>query len=316
MTDIVSFGEATLRLQTPRGKQITRASHFDAAAGGPESNTAVVASELGADSVWFSRLPDSPLGHRVVAELRSHGVRTGVSWGDDDEELATAFVDVGAAPRERTEIYHDNESAFTAVHAGNLPLEVVQEATYFYLTGTTPARSKRTAAATKTLLERAAEANTTVCFDLRYRERDWSREEARSACKSLFPHVDVLFATLEEAESVFDETGDPVEVAHAMRTSFGLESVVLTHGDGGALVAHDDAVHETEPVEAVVVDDAGSADAFVGGFLANRVAGGDVDEALSWAVAAAALVKTLEGDAVDVPSDRVEELAAAQRKNR
>jgi Sugar kinases, ribokinase family len=122
MTEIVSFGEATLRLRAPRGRQLTRTERFDAAAGGPECNTAVAASELGADAVWLSRLPDSPLGRRVVAELRSHGVRTGVSWGNGDEKLATAFVDAGAAPRGRTEIYHDHESAFTSVRAGNLPL--------------------------------------------------------------------------------------------------------------------------------------------------------------------------------------------------
>jgi len=131
MTEIVSFGEATLRLRAPRGRQLTRTERFDAAAGGPECNTAVAASELGADAVWLSRLPDSPLGRRVVAELRSHGVRTGVSWGNGDEKLATAFVDAGAAPRGRTEIYHDHESAFTSVRAGNLPLGVVQDATYF-----------------------------------------------------------------------------------------------------------------------------------------------------------------------------------------
>lgn len=311
MTDIVSFGEATLRLRTPRGRQLTRTGTFDAAVGGPECNTAVAASELGADAVWLSRLPDSPLGWRAVAELRSHGVRTGVSWGGDDEPLATAFVDAGAEPRGRTEIRQDRESAFTAVHAANLPLGVVRDAEYFHLTGVTASRSKRVAATAATLLEAAEEADTTASFDLRYQERDWSREEARSAAESLFPHVDVLFATLEEAGTVFEEEGDPVEVAHAVRTSYELETVVLTHGDGGALVAHDDEVHEADAVEAEVVDDAGAADAFVGAFLANRADDGAVDEALAWATAASALATTLEGDAVDVSRSDVERLASA-----
>jgi 2-dehydro-3-deoxygluconokinase len=310
MTDIVSFGEATLRLRTPRGRQLTRTGAFDAAVGGPECNAAVTASELGADAVWLSRLPDSPLGRRVVAELRSHGVRTGVSWGDDGEPLATAFVDAGVEPRGRTELRHDRDSAFTGVKAGNLPLSVVRNADYLHLTGVTVARSKRAASAGATLLETAAEADTTATFDLRYREQDWSRAEARSAAESLFPHVDVLFATLDEAGTVFEEEGDPVEVAHAIRTGYEFETVVLTHGEGGALAVHDDEVHEADPVEADVVDDAGAADAFVGGFLAKRADGGAVKEALAWATAASALATTLEGDAVDVPRERVVALAA------
>ena len=309
MTDIVSFGEATLRLQTPRGRQLTRTGTFEAAVGGPECNAAVAASELGADAVWLSRLPNSPLGHRAVAELRSHGVRTGVSWADDGQPLATAFVDAGVEPRGRTELRHDQDSAFTEVHAGNLPLGVVRDADYAHVTGVTVARSKRAASAAATLLETAVETDTTTTFDLRYREQDWSREEARSAAESLFPHVDVLFATLEEAGTVFEEEGDPVEVAHAIRTSYEFETVVLTHGDGSALAVHDDEVHEADAVEADVVDDAGATDAFVGAFLAKRVGNGGVDEALAWATAASALATTLEGDAVDVPRDRVATLA-------
>lgn len=309
MADIVSFGEATLRLHAPRGRQLTRTGTFDAAVGGPECNAAVAASQVGADAVWLSRLPDSALGRRVVSELRSHGVRTGVSWGDGDEPLATAFVEAGVEPRGRTELRHDRDSAFTAVHAANLPLGVVRDATYFHLTGATAARSKRTASAAATLLETAEEADTTTTFDLRYRAHDWTREEARSAAESLFPHIDVLFATLEEVETVFEEAGDPIEVAHAIRTSYEFETVVLAT-DGGAVVAHGDEVYSADAVEAEVVDRAGAADAFVGAFLARRADDGGVGEALAWATAASALAKTLEGDAVDVPRERLAALVS------
>lgn len=316
MTDLVSFGEATLRLRAPRGEQLTRAGTFDAGVGGPESNAAVAAAALGSDAVWLSRLPASPLGERVVADLRSHGVRTGVSWGDANDRLATAFVDAGAEPRGRTVVHDDKGSAFTQVHAGNLPLGIVRDADFFHVTGITASRSKRAASAVASLLETASGADTTTTFDLRYRERSWSREEARSACDSLFPQVDVLFATLAEASAVFDEEGDPIEIAHAIRTSYGFETVVLTRTDGSALAVHDDEVHQAEAIDCETVDAAGSEDAFVGAFLARRGDGRGVADALSWATAASALAKTLDGDAVDVPRNRVERLAAEQGESR
>jgi 2-dehydro-3-deoxygluconokinase len=312
MTDLVSFGEATLRLRTRPGQQLTWTETFDAQVGGPEGNTAITASELGGDTVWLSRLPDSPLGRRVVAEHRSHGVRTGVSWGEADDRLATAFIEAGVEPRGEVVVRDNEGAAFTDVHASNLPLEVVRDADYFYVTGITPARSKRAASATASLLETAAGADTTTVFDLRYRERSWTREEARSVCESLFSNVDVLFATLREAGAVFDEEGSPVEVAHALRTSYNLETVVLVRRNGGTLAAHGTEVHEAEAVEGETVNAAGSEDAFVGGFLACRVDGGDIGDALSWATAASALAKTLEGNAVDVQRKRVEELAAKE----
>jgi len=316
MTELVSFGEATLRLRARRGHQLTRAGTFDAGTGGPEANVAVTASGLGADAVWLSRLPDSPLGRRVVADLRGHGVRTGVSWAGEDARLATAFVDPGVEPRGRTVVEDDAGSAFTEVHAGNLPLGIVRDADCFHVTGVTAARSKRAASAVASLLETASEAETTTAFDLRYRERSWSREEARSACEALFPQVDVLFATLSEAGAVFDEEGDPLEVAHAIRTSYAFETVVLTRADGSVLAVHDDEVHEADAIDGETVDPAGSDDAFVGGFLARRVAGHGVADAVAWATAASALAKTLDGDAVDVPRERVERLAMAQSERR
>ena len=310
MTDLVTFGEATLRLRAAPGHRLGDTDDFAAGVGGPERNAAVAASSLGADAVWLSRLPESPLGRRVVADLRSHGVRTGVSWADD-ASLATAFVEAGPEPRGRTTVDDRDGAAFERVHAGNLPVGVVQDAERFHVAGPTLARSERAAAATESLFEAASEADTTTAFDLRYRAADWSREAAREACESLFPHVDVLFLSIDAAESVFDEEGDPIEIAHALRTDNAFETVVLSREDGGALAVHGDEVHEVDAVPGETVDAAGARDAFVGAFHAARLREDPlgVGDALARGAAAAALARTLAGDAVDVSPAAVERLA-------
>lgn len=312
MTDLVGFGEATMRFRAEQGRRLGDTDAFAAGVGGPERNAIVTAAGLGADAVWLSRLPESPLGRRVVADLRQHGVRTGVSWADGDERLATAFVEPGPEPRGRTTVYDRDGAAFEDVHAANLPVSVVQDTERFHVSGATPARSERAAAATESMLDAASDADTTTSFDLRYRERDWSREVARGACESLFPHVDVLFVSLAAAQSVLGEEGDPIEIAHALRTDNGFETVVLTREDGGTLAVHDDEVHEAAAVDAETVDEAGAADAFVGAFHAKRTDGGGVGDALRWGTAAAALARTLAGDTVDVSPAAVERVAAAE----
>lgn len=308
MTDLVGFGEATLRLRAHPGQRLGDSDSFVVGVGGPERNSIVAASGLGADAVWLSRLPDSPLGQRVVADLRQHGVRTGVSWATDGR-LATSFVESGAAPRGRTTVHDRSGAAFETIDAANLPASVVQDATRFHVTGATPARSELAATATESLLQAASETDTTTSFDLRYRQEDWSRETARATCESLFPHVDVLFVALSAAQTVFGEEGPPVEIAHALRTDNGFETVVLTREDGSSLAVHGDEVHKSEAVAGETVDEAGAADAFVGAFHAKRTAGGGVADALAWGSAAAALARTLSGDTASVSPAEVERIA-------
>lgn len=332
MFDIVGFGEATLRLRAGRGRQLADTDSFDAAVGGPERNAVVAAAGLGADAVWLSRLPDSPLGERVVADLRRHGVRTGVSWADADARLATAFVETGPQPRGSTVVRDSEGAAFEGIHAENLPLNAVQNADRFHVTGATVARTEQTAAATESLLAAAGDGDTTTAFDLHYRSRDWSPAAAREACESLLPAVDVLFVSSTAARDVLGEEGDSIETAHALRTDHGLETVVLLRSDGGALAVHDDEVHETEAVRGESIDDAGARDAFVGAFHAKRIAdtaeargahsdGDDtpgsegmsppaVGDALEWGAAAAALARTLDGDSVSVSRGAVERIVA------
>ena len=127
-----------------------------------------------------------------------------------------------------------------------------------------------------------------------------------------FPHVDVLFVSLAEAQSVLSEEGDPIEIAHALRTENEFETVVLSRDDGSALAVHDDEFHEAAAVAGETVDEAGAADAFVGAFHAKRTAGGGVGDALRWGTAAAALARTLAGDTVAVSPAAVERVAAAE----
>lgn len=309
MTDIVTFGETTLRLAAPPGQRLEEAATFDAGVSGPESNVAAVASNLGADSVWLSRLPESPLGRRVVRYLRSHGVRTGVSWADRRGAIGTQYVEAGGEPRGRSSVVARANSAFAGIDTDDIPTGVVRDADCFHVTGVTPGLSGGAAEATAGLLETAAAAGTTTAFALRYRERLWSREEAREQAEALFPNVDVLFATLVEARKVLGEEGDPVEIAHGLRTTHGFETVVLSRKDGSALAAHGDEVHDEPAVPGETVDPSGIEEAFIGGYLTQRADGGSVSDALSWGTALAALTRTLVGDGVTVSRSEVERIA-------
>ncbi|WP_410765623.1 bifunctional 2-dehydro-3-deoxygluconokinase/2-dehydro-3-deoxygalactonokinase [Haloferax sp. DFSO60] len=304
MTDLVTFGETMLRLSPPRGERLETAREFEVQAGGAESNVAIVANRLGRDAAWLSKLPDSPLGRRVVGELRSHGVDTdGVVW-DPDNRQGLYYVEHGAAPRPTNAIYDRANAAVTTLEPDELDLSRVRDAEWCYTSGITPALSETLRETTADVLSTAKEAGVKTAFDINYRGKLWSPEEAGTACRALFEHIDVLFTAQRDAETVLGRDGDAESVARGLADDYDFETVVVTRGASGALALHDGDVYEQGVYEAETVDAIGTGDAFVGGFLAKHLDGGGIDEALQWAAATASFKRTIEGDiAVVNPED-------------
>lgn len=311
MTDIVTFGETMLRLSPPRGDRLERAREFDVQAGGAESNVAVAASNLGRETTWLSKLPASPLGRRVVSELESYGIDASVAWDERPESrVGTYYLEYGGAPRGTNVVYDRANAAITTATADELPAEVVDEADVFYTSGITPALSETAAETTKALLQRAQEAGTETAFDLNYRTKLWSPDEAAEGYRDLFPYVDVLVAPISDVRACLDLDGTAVEVANHLASTYDFETVVVTRGDSGSLALHDDEVHEQGVFEADTFDAIGTGDAFVGGFLAKRVEGAAMKECLAYGAATASLKRTIDGDVAAVSREEVETVVA------
>src|ERR1700741_3785204 len=64
--DLVTFGEAMVRLTPPEFRRLEQATSFDVFVGGGELNVAVAAARLGISSRWVSRLPPNALGRMIA----------------------------------------------------------------------------------------------------------------------------------------------------------------------------------------------------------------------------------------------------------
>jgi 2-dehydro-3-deoxygluconokinase len=300
-----------LRLSPPRGERLERTDTLGLRVGGAESNVAVAAARLGCETTWLSKLPDSPLGRRVVSELRSHGVETAVAWDDDPSaRVGTYYLEHGGEPRGTEAIYDRANASVTTATAEELPADTLDGADLFFTSGITPALSTTLAETTDALLRAAAGAGIQTAFDLNYRSKLWSSAAAGEAYKSLFPHVDVLIAAERDVDVCLGREGDPVEVASGLRREFDFETVVLTRGESGSVAVTDGEVFEQGVYAADTYDAIGSGDAFVGGYFAERLTGGDVSDALTYGAAAASLKRTIDGDIAVVTPDEIEAVVA------
>jgi 2-dehydro-3-deoxygluconokinase len=311
MTDLVTFGETMLRLSPSNGERLETADDLEFRAAGAESNVAVAAARLGADAAWTSKLPDSPLGRRVAAGLRRHGVETDVVWSDEGRQ-GTYYLEHGGEPRGTNVIYDRAGAAVTTAETDELPVSRVREAERFHTTGITPALSETLEATTADLLAEARDAGTTTCFDVNYRSKLWTPDAARETMESLFPDVDLLLVAERDARKVLAREGVAEEIAAGLADEFDFETVVVTRGEDGALARHDGDVYEQPAIETDTLDPIGTGDAFLGAFLSRRLAGDDVATALEYGSATAALKRTIPGDVAVVTREEVETLLAAE----
>jgi 2-dehydro-3-deoxygluconokinase len=308
MADLVTFGETMLRLSVPAGERLELTDDLSIHVGGAESNVAVAAHALGHDAVWTSKLPEGRLGRRVVRALAAYGIETDVAWAEEGR-VGTYYYEPGGAPRGADVVYDRAGAAVRTATPAELPVARIEDADAFYVSGITPALSETLAETTASLLDRATESDTHTALDLNYRAKLWSPAEARETLEPLLDRLDTLVVAERDAATVLDRTGDPADVAGALAADHGLETVVVTLGDAGALAWHDGAVHRGPVFEAETVDPVGTGDAFVGGFLSRRLHGGDVPRALAEGAAAASLKRTLAGDVALLTAAEVDAVA-------
>src|SRR5437588_7406335 len=103
--DVITFGEAMVRLSPPAFRRLEQARSLDLQVGGAELNTAVGVARLGRTSAWVSRLTDNALGRLVANHAREAGVSTDhVVWTKDDR-VGVYYVEFGAAPRASSVLY-------------------------------------------------------------------------------------------------------------------------------------------------------------------------------------------------------------------
>jgi len=302
--ELVTFGESMLRLSPTEGNRIEVANELEFRVAGAESNVAITAARLGGDSVWISKLSDSPLGRKVTTSIRKHGVTTDVVWSEEGRQ-GTYYLEFGTKPRGTNVIYDRDDAAVTTAVPTELPIERVRNADAFYTSGITPALSSTLYDTVQSLLDTARSADTTTVFDLNYRAKLWSEGTARETYESILPFVDILVAAERDVRSVLGRDGTPEELLSGLRSSYDHDIVILTQGEAGAMGSTSAGIVDQPSYEADTLDPVGTGDAFLGGFLARYLQKDSFEEALDFAAATAALKRTMRGDIAVVSPQEV-----------
>jgi 2-dehydro-3-deoxygluconokinase len=324
MTRIVTLGEIMLRLKAPQMERLFQSPLLEATFGGGEANVAVSLARFGLDSAYATVLAPNPIGDAAIGELRRHGVDTSLIVRGG-ERVGIYFFENGANQRPALVIYDRSHSAMAEAGPDIFDWDVVfKDASWFHITGITPALSRPAADLSIAAVRAARERGLIVSCDYNYRGKLWKYgKRAPDVMAELVRYVDVGIANEEDCQqslgiTVDEDSGDSEEptaglnLAHyeaLCRRVFAAfpnlkyqaitlrESHSASHNSWSACLFDGARFLSSTRYEITdIVDRVGAGDAFAAGLIYGQATQMEVPAALNFAVAASALKHTIPGD--------------------
>ena len=333
MAKVVTFGEIMLRLKSPAYERFFQSPVLEATFGGGEANVAVSLANYGMDVSFVTVLPKNDIADACIRELRGFGVDTSkIVRGDG--RLGIYYLETGAVQRPSKVVYDRAGSAIAEAKAGDIDWKKVFEgATWFHLTGITPAISQGAADLSLEAVKAAKELGVHVSCDLNYRKNLWKYgKKADEVMTELVKYVDTVIANEEdfqkslglsaESASAVQEGQIDVELykkiaATAMAKYPNIKRVAITlresksanHNDWSACLYNGKDFFLSRKYSITdIVDRVGGGDSFGGGLIYGLNNYDNEKDALEFAVAASCLKHTIPGDYNRVTVAEVESL--------
>jgi 2-dehydro-3-deoxygluconokinase len=319
MARYVTFGEIMLRLKPPGAERLFQSPLLEATFGGGEANVAVGLARLGCDSAYVSVVPANAVGDACLGELRRHGVDTSLVVRAG-HRLGIYFLEGGAAQRPSVVIYDRAGSAIAGAKPGDVGWDrCLAGATWFHITGITPAISASAAQLSLEAVRAAKGKGLTVSCDLNYRKNLWKYgTSAPEVMTGLVRHVDVVVANEEDLQKslgvsapvdVESGTLDPTQyrgLAEKVLAGFpNLSHVAITlresrsadeNGWSAVLATREEFLASRRYDIRRIVDRVGTGDSFAAGLIYGLSTLPSPREALEFAVAASCLAHSIPGD--------------------
>lgn len=336
---VVTFGEIMLRLKSPGNERLFQSPVLEATFGGGEANVAVSLANFGMDAAFVTVLPQNPVGDNCVAELRRFGVDTShILRGDG--RMGIYFLETGANQRASLVVYDRANSAIAQARPGDIDWSrALDGATWFHITGITPALTANSALLSLEAVKAAREKGLTVSCDFNYRGKLWKYgKSAPEVMGELVKYVDVGIANEEDCQKSLGITVD-VEVekgeldiekyralsAKVLETYPDLKVMAITlreshsadaNGWSACLNDRDSFIHSRKYEITDIVDRVGGGDSFAAGLIYGLTHYQSREDALNFAVAASCLKHSIQGDFNRVSVSEVTKLMGGDASGR
>jgi len=322
---VVTFGEVMLRLKSPGFERLLQTPVLEATFGGGEANVAISLAHFGVEVTYVTVLPENQIADACIGDLRRAGVDTSFIVRDGDR-MGTYYLEAGANQRPSRVIYDRGGSAIATAKPGCFDWDCIFEgASWFHITGITPALSQSAADLSLQAVRKAREKGLTVSCDYNYRNKLWKYgRSSTEVMPEIVRFVDVGIANEEDcqrslgiavesgtdwrsdvedgkldfakycalSEKVFQAFPNLKKQAITLRQS---HSASHNSWSGCLHTGQESLVSRTYEITHIV-DRVGAGDAFAAGLIYGLLEGMADADALEFAVAASCLKHSIVGD--------------------
>jgi 2-dehydro-3-deoxygluconokinase len=324
----ITFGEIMLRLKPPGRERFFQSPSLEATFGGGEANVAVGLARLGLQTAFVSVIPQNPIGDACVRELKRHGVETDLVIRGGNR-LGVYYLEQGSNQRPSLIVYDRAGSAIAEAVPGDIDWDrVFDGASWFHISGITPAISRSASELSIQAVERARERGVRVSCDLNYRKKLWKYgKNPPDVMGALMQYVDVAVGNEEDFQKslgisvdVDVESGRLDAAKYERMTGIALETYPALQKIGVTLRESHSADHNTWSAvlnnrkEFIVstryeirniVDRVGAGDTFSAGMIYGFEKLSGDREALEFATAASCIMHSIPGDLPLIGYDEV-----------
>lgn len=336
---VVTFGEIMLRLKSPGYERLFQSPTLEATFGGGEANVAVSLANYGMDTSFVTVLPSGQIGDACIAELKRFGVDTkGIV--QTSGRIGIYFLEAGANQRPSVVVYDRAGSALACAKPGDINWDTAFDgASWFHITGITPAISANAALLSLEAVKAARDKGITVSCDFNYRGKLWKYgKTAPEVMGELVKYVDVGIANEEDCQKSLGVTVDVdvesgeldirkyealtakmMEVFPNLRVmSITLrESKGANHNGWSACLRDSEGFYLSRKYDITnIVDRVGGGDSFAGGLIYGLMQYESKLDALNFAVAASCLKHSISGDFNRVSVSEVTKLMGGDASGR
>lgn len=336
---VVTFGEIMLRLKPQNSERFFQSPFFEASFGGGEANVAVSLANFGVSASFVTFLPKNDIGSACAAELRKFGVDISLIKHVPGR-MGIYFLEAGANQRPSKVIYDRDNSCIAMAKPGDINWDDAFEgASWFHITGITPAISACAADLSLEAVKVARSKGITVSCDFNYRKNLWKYgKSAVEVMSEIVKYVDIGIANEEDCQKALGISADvAVEKGHldieeyqnlaqkvlAKYPQMKLIAITLRESKSAdfnrwSACAYDGKNFYTSQKYDItdIVDRVGGGDAFSGGLIYGCIKYDDIQKALDFAVAASCLKHSISGDFNRVTVEEVESLMAGDASGR
>jgi 2-dehydro-3-deoxygluconokinase len=328
-----------LRLKSPEFERLMQSPVLEATFGGAEANVAVSLAQYGLPVSFVTALPSNPLGDAAIQSVRGFGADTSFIRRAGDR-IGIYFLESGANQRPSRVTYDRSGSSIAAAKRGDFDWgSIFSGATWFHVSGVTPAISQSAADLTLEAITAAKAAGVTVSCDYNYRKNLWKYgKTAPEVMREIVAHVNVGIANEEDCEKALGITsGVDVHsgeldreryrrIAESVFDAFpNLEKQVITlreshsadYNGWSAVLYNGRELLSSRHYEITdIVDRVGAGDSFAAGLIYGLTTYKDDQRALEFATAASCLKHSIPGDFNRVSVGEVESLMKGEASGR